>query len=122
MKRDMDLCRRILLQRAEDTRSVVHDFAVDGYDNEAIRYHCNLLKQAGFIASLSLDIHNKLFVGELTWQGHEFLESIREDTVWNKTKDVIAKKGLPMVFDVVKEISKAVLTSMLQGLMKGSLQ
>lgn len=122
MKRDMDLCRRILLQRAEDTRSVVHDFAVDGYDNETIRYHCNLLKQAGFIASQSLDIHNKLFVGELTWQGHEFLESIREDTVWNKTKDVIAKKGLPMVFDVVKEISKAVLTSMLQGLMKGSLQ
>lgn len=119
MKRDMDLCRKILLQREEDTRRVAYDFVVDGYDNEAIRYHCNLLKQAGFLSRLSTDLDNKLCVGELTWQGHEFLDSIRKDTVWNKTKDVISKKGLPMVLDVVKEISQAVITSMVQGAIKG---
>lgn len=119
MKRDMDLCRKILLQREEDTRRVAYDFAVDGYDKETIRYHCNLLKQAGFLSKLSTDLGNKLSVGELTWQGHEFLDSIREDTVWHKTKDVIAKKGLPMALDVVKEISQAVITSMVQGAIKG---
>ena len=51
--------------------------------------------------------------------GHEFLDKIREDTVWNKTKDLITKKGLPMVLDVVKEISQSIVATMVQGAIKG---
>ena len=55
----------------------------------------------------------------MTWEGHEFLDKIREDTVWNKTKDLITKKGLPMVLDVVKEISQSIVATMVQGAIKG---
>jgi hypothetical protein len=29
----------------------------------------------------------------LTWQGHEFLDSVRRDTVWQKVKLFVAEKG-----------------------------
>ncbi len=59
-----------------------------------------------------------LILGSLTWAGHDFLEKIREDTVWNHTKEVITKKGLPMVVDVIKQVSAALITSMTEGAIK----
>jgi hypothetical protein len=41
----------------------------------------------------------------LTWDGHEFLDAIRNDTVWNKTKRVIADKGGSIPFDVLKDLA-----------------
>ena len=57
-------------------------------------------------------------VGALTWEGHEYLDKIRQDTVWNKTKDVITQKGLPMAVDVIKEVATAIISSMTEGAIK----
>ena len=54
-------------------------------------------------------------VGRLTWEGHEFLDQIRDDTVWNNTKKTIKEKALPFVFDVVKSISSGILTGMIKS-------
>lgn len=53
--------------------------------------------------------------GRLTWEGHEFLDKIREDTIWNKTKDTIVDKGLPFVFDIVKSASTEIITGVVTG-------
>lgn len=53
-------------------------------------------------------------VGRLTWEGHDFLDKIRSETVWNKTKETIVKKGLPFVFDVVKELATANMGDMIK--------
>ena len=65
-----------------------------------------------------MNIVSTFIVGELTWEGHDFLEKIRQDTVWNKTKEVITQKGLPMILDVVKEVSATVIASMTEGAIK----
>ena len=61
-------------------------------------------------------------MGRLTWEGHEFLDKIRSDTIWNKTKDVIAKHGLPMVIDVVKDIATSIISSVTEGVIRGLIQ
>ena len=126
MKRDMDLCRKILVSVEEQaTGNNVCYLQFEGYDKKKIEYHCNQLVRAGLMNKRSEYIARPanqdayIFPGDLTWSGHEFLAGIRQDTVWNKTKDVIAKNGLPMVLDVVKEISQSVITSMVQGVVKG---
>lgn len=65
---------------------------------------------------------NKLYafgVSSLTWEGHDYLDKIRSETVWNKTKSIIREKGLPFIIDMVREVSSAVVTGMVQGAIAG---
>ncbi len=123
MKRDMELCRKILFQIEEEYISTaLLDIEIDGYSMEEVAYHCNILCDAGLLKNYSPLYANSAIanfaIGPLTWEGHEFLDKIREDTVWNRTKSVITSKGLPMILDVVKDISTAIITSATEGAVK----
>ena len=124
MKRDMELCRKILLAIEEQyVDTALYGLEVEGYSMQQVAYHCKILHDAGLISNYKgYFASNRLYdfaVGSLTWDGHEFLDKIRQDTIWNKTKDVITQKGLPMVLDVVKEISQSIVATMVQGAIKG---
>lgn len=41
-------------------------------------------------------------VHALTWQGHEFVEGSRNETMWIKAKSTINEKGIGMAFDTMK--------------------
>ena len=41
----------------------------------------------------------------LSWQGHDFLDSIRDPEVWNKTKKGAAAAG-GFTFDLLKDLAK----------------
>ena len=92
---------------------------------EQVAYHCKILKEAGLITNYkALFASNHIVgfgVGSLTWEGHDFLDKIREDTIWNKTKGLIKNKALPMTLDVVKEIASAVISEMMKSAMLGML-
>jgi Hypothetical protein (DUF2513) len=64
-----------------------------------------LLNEAGLLiasdASSAQDIC--WFPQRLTWQGHEFLESARDNTIWNKAKEIMATTG-GFVFEVAKPL------------------
>ena len=32
-----------------------------------------------------------IYVKSLTYQGHQFLDNIRDDNVWNKSKEILSK-------------------------------
>jgi len=45
----------------------------------------------------------------LTWNGHYLLDSIKNDSIWNKVKDGIKTKGLELgqlSFGVIKDFAK----------------
>ena len=120
MKRDMDLVRLILLKIEEDyVSTALYNIEVDGYDKETIAYHCKILHEAGFISDYGARYaDNALYsfgVGSLTWEGNEFLDKIRDDSFWGKTKDAIKKKGLPLVLDTVKTVATAFITAAAEG-------
>jgi Hypothetical protein (DUF2513) len=80
-------------------------------------YHVVLLAQAG-----PIDAEDVSTMGEdgfqwhpkcLTFQGHEFLDTIREKEIWRQTKEA-AKQGGSQTLDFIWEIAKAIAKRELQ--------
>lgn len=119
MKRDMDLVRRLLLY-LEDTvdyrplRS--SDIAIGGYSDAQIGYHLGILADGGLIDVIdtnSMDSKTfSCFVRGITWQGHEFLDSVRDDGVWSQTREKLQPFGSASL-EIVKSVAVACLTSRL---------
>lgn len=103
MKRDWDKIRQALLEVEAATGPS------EERDQEMIHTY-QILDDAGFVVIQEGQRLNGGFIGwvtvfRLTWTGHEFLSSIREDTTWNKVK---AKAGIHMAattFEVVKAMA-----------------
>ena len=122
MKRDMELYRKILFAIEEQCIDTpIYNLKVENYSIEQIAYHCRILYDANLIfdyKSQSGDDHIVWFgVGYLTWAGNEYLDKIRNDSVWNKTKDTLKEKGLPMAFEFVTKVAGAVASHMLPNQM-----
>ena len=126
MKRDMELIRKILFKIEDEYHGEsIYALSINGYDKITIAEHCKLLYEYGLIDKYkALGAKNapviNFFVGNLTWEGYDYLEKIREDTVWNKTKEIITQKGLPMLLDVIKDVSSVVISSMTEGAIKSA--
>ncbi|MFD2514524.1 DUF2513 domain-containing protein [Pontibacter locisalis] len=108
MRRDIDLIRKILLEvEMQDTLSENLSLEIEGASKKEISYHVKLLAQAGYLEANnnstrdSPDEWNPIC---LTWQGHEFLDAARDNTIWNKTKVRIGEKLPSITFDVLKSM------------------
>lgn len=114
LKRDMDLCRKILFKIEEQyIDTALSNLELENYDNFQIAYHCKILNEAGLIDYYNAQYaDNSLYffsVGSLTWEGHDFLDKIREDTTWNNVKKIIKDKALPFTLEVAKTIASDLL-------------
>ena len=113
-KRDMDLIRDLLLKLEAwqmdmgDTVLIGPDdpgVAVPGYDTAQIEYHLSLLRSEGFINCLGSQPMLGITFSGLTWQGHDFLDSVRDDKIWAKTKQGALAAG-GFTFDLLKDLAK----------------
>jgi hypothetical protein len=101
MKLDRDCVRDVLLA----VESLNHDEVIQLSDFEDIPliakhdpvdvvYSIERLIEAGYIKGNVQYADNRVFfliVSSLTWNGHEFLDNIRDDGVWKTTKNVASK-------------------------------
>ena len=106
MKRDMDLVRKIML--AIESSNARGEIAVhiDEYPGEVISYHLGLLREAGLIKAIdatTVDGEDYIPLG-LTWAGHEFLDTARNENLWNKVKGKIAPTVGTVSLDLLKEL------------------
>ncbi len=121
MKRDMELVRKILFYVEENYKPGqvwLRQVDIDGYDEDTITEHVLLAYESGFfqdINEVSTLGARAYWVGNLSNEGYDFLDRIRSDTVWNKTKTVITEKGLPMITGTVKTIASAFITAAAEG-------
>ncbi|MEQ2528835.1 DUF2513 domain-containing protein [Robertmurraya yapensis] len=110
MKRDMELVRDLLkIIEINDDRKEL-EIPVD-WDREVVAYHLKILDQAGFVKNNTKWADNRpmWIFASLTWDGHEFLDSIKDNAIWNKTKEGIKGKGLEfgsVPLEVIKEYAK----------------
>lgn len=67
------------------------------YNQEDIFYSVYMLLQAGYIEGeitfLPSGAKKTCNIKTLTWEGHEFLETIRPDSTWQKIKEYLAAVG-----------------------------
>lgn len=123
MKRDMDLIRKIMLRIEEEYISTaIFNLQVEGYSAEQVATHCKMLYEAGLLsdykAQYASDELYMFGVGNLTWDGYDYLEKVRDDSVWKKIKDTAKEHGVPLLIDTVKQISSAIISAMTEGAIK----
>ncbi len=89
MKRDNDLLRELLIEfEAQKSWQIFVHPPLGMTELELVReHHVQLLSDVGFL----LEMGDSLY--RMTNSGHDFLDAIREDTNWNRTKAVAAKAG-----------------------------
>jgi hypothetical protein len=112
MKRDMELTRKILFEieeQYEPGEGTLMGLNIDGYDMRTVAEHCDLLFPQGFIKSYKAvyggDTIHFFQVGNISSSGYDYLELIRNDKVWDKTKAEIEKRQLPQTFDAIAKIA-----------------
>lgn len=121
MRRDMDLARAILLELEKCTYTgECHDISVDGYPPEEINYHIRLLCEAGLIEATDETTNLQSPYPEwkaiaITWDGHEFLDSARNDTRWERAKSVIRERGAALTLDALKFVLSDLINRALKG-------
>lgn len=120
MKRDMDLAREILLEiERRYVSTAIYNLKIDGYDTATIAYHCKILCEAGLVSDYKAQYAGddiwSFGVGSLTWEGNDYLDKVRDNSTWSKTKNIIKEKGLPLIFDTIKTISSAIITAAAEG-------
>ncbi|WP_312967549.1 DUF2513 domain-containing protein [Acinetobacter gerneri] len=109
MKRDWDVIRAVLIAIEDDNYD---EYLEESENDEAIIKNTVLLIQAGFIDGkvlASLDENADVYVNDLTWKGHELLDTIRSKPVWEKIKSTAVEKGIELTFDTVKALGAKVI-------------
>lgn len=123
MKRDMDLVRDILLMVEKADRALTSDDMHKLKQSDSlIDYHVELLTQHKFLdAEITHDWNNDIVglnIAGLTWEGQDFLEGMRNPTLWEKVKSTLKESGTSASFEVIKfacvEVAKASIKAVLQ--------
>ena len=112
MKRDMDLVRKILIKIEKDwgyeylESSISNrEIKIEGYSDSAVHYHLRIMVEAGLITCIfpegdshTLSTYIKYPPEIITWEGQEFLETIRKERTWEKLK----KEAVNLSFAAIK--------------------
>ena len=117
MRRDLDLVRDILKTCADSTGPVdAATFTDDTHPLESIVYHIRIMREAGLIhatVTSTWDGVVRARVDSLTWEGNDFLDSVRSNQLWAKTKQRIASTVGSVAFSVVKDVATSIATTMI---------
>ena len=117
MKRDMDLIRSILLYSEHNcvglrSCTVTVDDFEETKSKETLMAHINMLREIGLLGEGRRAI-GIISIGNLTWHGHDFLDSVRNPEIWRKTKDAAEKAG-GFTFSILGEIAKGLIKTQVE--------
>lgn len=106
----MELVRKLLVL-IEDSEQGHELILPKDMDIKLVANHLELMGQASLVKNNITYADDKPYwiYTSLTWGGHEFLDSIRNEGIWNKVKDVVKSKGLEIgsvPLEVLKEYAK----------------
>jgi predicted transcriptional regulator len=121
MTRDWEIIRAILVRLEESAtpNSVVRMKDFDGIEEQSVAYNMRLLQDADCIeaniheTSTGDNLIGAAIARRLTPKGHDLLDSIRNESVWNQIKEKFQSRGLDMSIDMVISVGKRIMESML---------
>ncbi len=124
-KRDMDLIRDLLLQIEGGKKSfqlldrpsanalgIELEEALSDEQVHQISLHLDMLENAGFIGLQKLS-GGYWRITELTWAGHDFIDSVRDPEIWKRAKGAAAKAG-GFTVGLLAAASKGLIKSQMQ--------
>jgi hypothetical protein len=108
----MDLIRELVLQIDKNPQfdgicqiqpETPADLGITDHSYEAVAYNLNQLVDAGLVKgarTMQMPI-----ISQLTWSGHDFADSVRDQETWAKTKNAAAGAG-GFTVDLLKDLAK----------------
>ena len=125
MKLDHDLVRCVLLaiEECENIVGINENELLDylkkhgSYnDRNSIAYTVSKLKEANFITGnvqWANDSPALIMAGNLTYEGHKFLDNIRDDKVWKDTKTILSRFS-SVSLSFVSSVASNVISQLIQ--------
>lgn len=119
MQRDMDYVRELLLDIEGKERPGLKDLLpVNAGNDEYLKLaeHLRMLvDEAGFVSGTPAhNLAGKNWLDlRLTWQGHDFLNSVRDPETWVKTKKGALAAG-GWTVDILKDLAKGFIKKQLE--------
>ena len=112
MRLDMDLFRDLLIAienkplREKDLST--RDFVkITGKTEDEIIYHLHLLNDASFFIGIPIRAikMDDFRVERLTFSGHEYLNNIRDNSIWQKTKEKLMAVGSSASVEIIGQVA-----------------
>jgi len=110
MKRDMELIRKILVAIEDHPKaqgSIPLHF--DDYSDYDVSYHVKLLADHGLIEASDCSTMRDFCwqAKRLSWDGHDFIDAIRDDSRWKSAKRWVLDAGKTLTIETLKLAVKA---------------
>lgn len=121
MKRDMSLIRSLLL-KIEDIyeEDLIENMKLEGYSDNEVIYHLEMMFSSNLIQEFE---KNKYISGEvdyrvggISWNGHDYLELIRNDEIWKKTMIEVKEKNVPQNIKYIAEVAGTFVGNLINGI------
>lgn len=119
MKLNHECVRELLLYIEENCKYPGHisitNIKLNEYGLADIAYTARKLAEAGYIkADFKIERLEALHatISGLTWEGHKFLDTIRDNTVWSHTKNVLSKLTSYSI-SLMSNVASQVLTNLI---------
>lgn len=118
MKRDLNLLRNMLL-RIEELDATKGKITIDSFldlcnNPSLISLHIKLLIDDGLIETsepIHCGIISDYWIYRLTSSGYDYLDAIRNPSIWQSTLNKIESVGGSVTLDIVKSIAVSIIKS-----------
>ena len=87
---------------------------IPDYIPQDIAYSTLMLLEADLIIPGDNKFNGAIYTG-ITFEGHQYLDSIRSDKVWNKIKKKLSTEGVSLTLQIVKNVATSIITNSLLG-------
>ena len=119
MKLNQDCIRDLLLYLEENLKLndylSISNISLKNYSSEELLYTADKLYEAGYLKCSRKVYDNTvlmIFVSSITYTGHQFLDNIRDDKVFAKTKSILS--GFKSVsIEIISETASKVITNLI---------
>ena len=114
MERDLDLVRGMLLGvEKAGTPTEIMALGLEETDFQVLAYHAQILVEAGLLKARitwvdNSDLPVSVVVERLTWEGHDYLDAVRDDGIWVKTRALVRERAGVAALEVVKSVAIAI--------------
>ena len=123
MKRDLDLVRQLLLQIEALPAGPPVQYRTSEIEDPVLLAHFELVLGAGLvngkIARSQGARGDVISISGLTWEGHEWIEMVRSQAVWNETKATLLAGAGALTYELTRSAAAKILRGR-AGLTDGS--
>ena len=117
MKRDLDLVRQLMLQIEALPAAPPVQYRMSEIEDPVLLAHLEMLIEAGLVSgriSRSQGARGDVIsVSGLTWQGHEWVEMVRSQSLWNEVKSAVLDGGGVLTFELTRAMAAKLLRARL---------